>query len=303
MQRSNIIKQTLVFFACGAWLFFLLSLASFHVTDWPSHAIYPWPPIQNLCGSAGAWCAYNAFLELGQGAFLILFFTGVCLAIVLFNNRVGDLWLRTIGLLILSIAFAAAVHHFRPGSGSSFPEGYGGILGIGASSFLQTHFNTVGTRLILLTCVLIGLLLTADDLVLRAPGMVGGAISEVKQRTPQINFRFPAIPKLPSRPGVVTRDALIKPRPSAGDDDDELLKPPVLLPRGKNANEDQVIDLVRPKDDAELQPPKPPAPAQVRKDIVVRLPNSIKPRQTSPPPPKELAEYHLPDWDCLGNAE
>src|SRR5947207_4497261 len=207
MHRSNIIKQTLLFLACGAWLFCLLSLASFHVTDWPSHAIYPWPVIQNLCGSVGAWCAYYSFLALGQGAFLIVFFTGVCLAIMLFDNRVGDLWLRTIGLLMLSVAFAAAVHHFRPGSNSSFPEGYGGILGIGIASFLKAHFNNVGTTLVLLTSALIGLLLTADDLVLRAPGVVGGAITEVKQRTPQIKFSFPSLPKLPSLPRFVTRDA------------------------------------------------------------------------------------------------
>src|SRR4029079_9220921 len=108
-------------------------------------------------------------------------------------------------------ACAAAVNHFRPGSSSSLPEGYGGILGIGTSSFLQSHFNVVGTRLILLTSLLIGLLLTADDLVLRAPGVVSGAISEVKQRAPSMNFRFPALTKLPSLPGFVTRDALIKP--------------------------------------------------------------------------------------------
>src|SRR5262245_18663771 len=155
MQRSNIIQTTLLFLACGAWVFFLLALASFHATDWPSHAVYPWPATQNLCGSVGAWCAYYSFLVLGQGAFLILFFTGVCLAMVLFDNRVGDLWLRGIVLAMLSIAFAAAVHRIRPGSSTSLPEGYGGILGIGTSSFLKSHFNTVGAILILLTAALV----------------------------------------------------------------------------------------------------------------------------------------------------
>jgi S-DNA-T family DNA segregation ATPase FtsK/SpoIIIE len=336
MQRSNIIKQTLLFLACGAWVFLFLALASFHATDWPSHAIYPWPAVQNLCGSVGAWCAYYAFLGMGQGAFLILFFTGVCLALVMFDNRVGDLWLRTVGLLLLAIAFAAAVNHFRPGSSSSLPEGYGGILGIGTSSFLQSHFNVVGTRLILLTSLLIGLLLTADDLVLRAPGVVSGAISEVKQRAPSMNFRFPALPKLPSLPGFVTRDALIKPTRPALDDDEDDLKPPVLLERQKrpkNPDTEDVIDLVYPNDDPTPvedaafghDDPGPseaatipaasetastadaPAPAmsppQIRKDIVVKLPSSLKPRQTSPPPPKELGEYHLPDWEMLGDAE
>jgi len=338
MQRSNIFKTTLTFLGCGVWLFLLLSLASFQSTDWPSHSVYPWPATQNLCGSAGAWCAYYAFLGLGQGAFLILFFTGVCLAIVLFDNRVGDLWLRGAGLLVLSVAFAAAVHHFRPGSTSSLPEGYGGILGIGTASFLKMHFNNVGTTLVLLTAALIGLLLTADDLVLRAPGVVGDAITEVKQRAPQIKFRFPSLPKLPSLPNFRTRDSATKFRARPGiDDDDEPLKPPVLLERAKkNAKshaEDDTIDLVYPNDDltpaddgaATFDDPGPSeaakfpqpmeatdagaasgaamSPPQIRKDIVVKLPSALKPRQTSPPPPKELGEYHLPPWDCLGDAE
>src|ERR1700733_13575013 len=156
MARSHIIRQTLLFLGAGLWVFMLFALGSFHTNDWPSHQVYPYPPIQNLCGAVGAYVAYYCFLALGQGVFPILFFTGVCLALVVFKNEIGDLWLRTIGLLLLSIAFAAVIHHLRPGSASAFPEGHGGIVGIGTSTWLQAHFNTVGTRLILLTAMLIG---------------------------------------------------------------------------------------------------------------------------------------------------
>src|SRR5205823_4710018 len=46
-------------------------------------------------------------------------------------------------------------------------------------------------------------------------------------------------------------------------------------------------------------------PPQIRKEIVVKLPSMLKPRQVSPPPPppKELGEYHLPNWDFLHDAE
>src|SRR4051812_39942449 len=111
MERSNLLRRTMLFLSAGTWIFFMLALASFHTTDWPSHQVYPYPPIQNLCGSAGAWLAYFAFLVLGQGVFPVLFFTGVCCALTLCNNRVGDWWLRTIGLTVLSVAFAAGVHH------------------------------------------------------------------------------------------------------------------------------------------------------------------------------------------------
>jgi S-DNA-T family DNA segregation ATPase FtsK/SpoIIIE len=46
------------------------------------------------------------------------------------------------------------------------------------------------------------------------------------------------------------------------------------------------------------------AKIEPKKDIIVRLPSMVKPRQlTPPPPPKELGEYNLPDWVCLAEAE
>jgi S-DNA-T family DNA segregation ATPase FtsK/SpoIIIE len=310
-----------------------------------------------MCGSAGAFCAYYAFLAVGQGVFPILFFSGVCVALVMFNNRVGDWWLRIIGLTVLSIAFAATVHAIRPGSSASFPEGAGGILGIGTASYLQAHCNSIGTFLILLTAMLVGLLLTADDLVLRAPGAVSAAISEVKERTPAIafKFKFPEMPKLPSLPGFRTRDTVTdtgKPRPSAGDNDDEPMKAPVMLERPNKSKsikmdnaqaiavKDQDIELLYHNDDPipvadaahDADDPGPSEEAVIpedhglasvttidsseaadaaeqafppRKEIVVKLPSMLKPRQVSPPPPppKELGEYHLPNWEFLNDAE
>src|SRR5436190_14985495 len=96
MERSNVLRQVALFLACGAWAFLLLSLGSFRPTDWPSHQVFPYPPIANVCGSAGAFVAYYCFVAIGQGVFPVLFFTGVCLALVLFKNRVSDVWLRVI---------------------------------------------------------------------------------------------------------------------------------------------------------------------------------------------------------------
>ncbi len=291
----------------------MLSLASFHTSDWPSHQVYPYPAIQNMCGSAGACCAYYSFLFIGQGVFPILFFTGVCVALLIFNNPVGDWWLRTIGLTVLTIAFSAAAHHLRPGSPTGFPEGSGGILGICAATLLVPHFSSVGTMLVLLTAMLVGLLLAADDLVLRAPGAVSAAISEVRDRTPQlgITFRFPEMPKLPSLPSFRTKDSVApaakksrKTVASKTDDDDEPLKPPVLLERPKKS---EAAEESKPETKDEEETPEVPEPIptpQVRKEIIVKLPSMLKPRQVSPPPPpKELGEYHLPNWEFLMDAE
>ncbi len=350
MERTHVLRNTLLFLAIGSWAFLLLALGSFHPTDWPSHTVYPWPATQNLCGPAGAFIAYYCFLAVGQGVFPVLFFSGVLLALVLFNNRVSDIWLRIVGLLLLSTAFAAAVHHLRPGSMNGFPEGHGGLLGITASTFLQAHFSVWGTRLILLTGILVGLLLAADDLVLRTPGIAMATVAHVKEMAPSIpGFNFPSVPKLPSLPRFVTRDSTVMLKPpkpknasakpqakrqtdAADEDEEDDLKPPVLLKREKNApavkkvEESEDIELSYPHDEpaatenafvdagdappseeATIPPveeravPKPPEP---KREIVVKLPSMLKPRQTAPPPqPKELGEYHLPAWDCLDDAE
>jgi DNA segregation ATPase FtsK/SpoIIIE, S-DNA-T family len=391
MERSTSTRGVLLFLASGAWVFLLISLGSFHYTDWPSHSVYPYGPIQNLCGSVGACIAYYTFVTIGQGAFPVMFFSGVCLVLLMCNSRIGDWWMRGVGLLLLTIAFAAAVHHFKPGSYDSFPEGRGGIVGISTATVLQHYFSTVGTRLILLTTALVGLLLTADDLVLRAPGVVSSAYVVVKDKAPQIKWNFVPMPKLPALPKFVTKDAIAtaaariplppkrKVAPNAAEDDgeDDLvgavvaskaiaasstvtgtkkeragiatgalkpagpiapLSPEVVVAGGieeDDEDEDDLIDLSYQEDEpapaaaeaahvdeadpapseaAVIPPPEeqapepyesnvnaPPPPPKL--DIVVKLPNLIKPRQTAPPPPKELGDYHLPGWDVLAEAE
>src|SRR5258707_5302499 len=196
-----------VVFACG-WLFVLLALGSFRPTDWPSPAVYPYHAVQNLCGNAGAFIAYWTFLILGQGIFPILFFSGICISLYLFGNRVSDVWLRTIGVALLSVAFASAIHLIRPGTRDALPEGTGGLIGISTSGFLRAHCNGLVTSMILACAFLVGLLLAADDLVVRVPGFVGAAVATVKSRTPQVRFSFPPLPRLPALPKFVTRDSI-----------------------------------------------------------------------------------------------
>jgi S-DNA-T family DNA segregation ATPase FtsK/SpoIIIE len=376
--------------AVGGWLFLLLAVASFHATDWPSHAVYPYPPTQNLCGSAGSVVAYGLFLLVGQGAFPILLFTGVCVVLFVAQNRVSDPWMRTVGLVLLAVAFAAAVHGFQPGSENGLPEGQGGILGIGAATFLQSHFSTAGTRLVLATAILVGLLLAADDLVVKGPAYLMAAFSHVRESRPAIAVGVPNLNGLTR----LARDAASKVQQSAPiqrlvkpDEDPEELKAPVRLslwPRRNRESVDLTYDNDEPAvaaaepahvgdndpDPAEpaVIPPPPPPPAAVfngnskpptpvvkvtatpatttlspttivkeidgfndpvgdvpeasiddvspeptvvldgdvaerRPEIVVKLPSALKPRQTAPPPPKELGEYTLPGWDMLADPE
>ena len=382
--------------AVGGWLFLLLSVASFHATDWPSHAVYPYPATANLCGPAGAVVSYGLFLLFGQGAFPILLFSGVGVVLFVAQNRVSDPWMRTVGSLLLAVAFAAAVHDYQPGNDNGLPEGQGGVLGIGAATFLQAHFSTAGTRLTLGTAILVGLLLAADDLVTRGPAYLVAALAHVKQHRPAL-----AAAGLGSGLSKFARDAAAKAQQAGGpvrrlvkpDDDPEELKAPVRLALWSRRKRDDVdlsyendgpadagpahADAAH-ADDADPAPaapavippvPPPPAvvfnangkppvvkvtaspasspttivkeidgfvdpigdvpeasiddpspvpavvagvgsgdadvtgPAEQRRDIVVKLPSTLKPRQTAPPPPKELGEYTLPGWDVLADPE
>jgi S-DNA-T family DNA segregation ATPase FtsK/SpoIIIE len=416
MDHPSLIRRVLVVLLSGAWLFMLLSLGSFHATDWPSHAVYPYPPVQNVMGYAGAFVSYYMYMTLGQGIFPVLFFSGVCVALSMYGNRVTDLWLRAIGLTLLAVAFAAVVHMVKPGTHAGLPEGNGGILGIGASSFLRNHCSAVLTSLILICTFLVGLLLCADDLVVRAPAVIRGTIQTVRDHAPgikenirQMNWNIVPLPKLPSLPKFVTKDALAAAGKSGGpiarittddvggfdsEDDDAADAPRVLpqlekpLPRSKKraaiddeihleyANDDPAPaaqDMAY-RDDGDPAPSAPaiiPSPeeskvarpamvikagsapgtakntptvaaprsvattpiastpeiedrvaeatqptaddagagvngaADAKSEIIVRLPNTIKPRQSAPPPPppKELGEYNLPGWDELADAE
>ncbi len=366
-MRDKSWQRALLFVGIGAWIFLILAIGSFHPDDWPSHRVFPHPPTHNLCGKVGALIAYHLFAAIGQGVFPMLFFSGICLALVLFRNPVSDVWLRGIGLVLLTIAFAAIIHSIRPGSPNGFPEGQGGIVGIGIANLLQPHFNVVGTRLILLIGILVGLLLAADDLVLRTPALVGSAVNNLRTRTPKINWDFITIPRLPSLPRFVTRDAVAarpakkKPATKAAQveeedeeideaDTEEAASPIIPVSRRSErdklaermhidppepVNTDEDADVEAEPDDEEIElsyeddeappvedtvysdedAPEPSEPVEIpppeqqvvppppKNDIVVKLPAMVRPRQSAPPPPKELGEYHLPNWDALADAE
>ncbi len=348
MDRTNVFRRICLFLAFAGYVFLLVAIASFSPSDWPSHTVYPYPKTANLCGPAGALIAYYAFWLLGQGVFPMLFFSGVLIVMMAIQGKVSDFWMRAIGSLLLTVAFAGTVHSLMPSSAAGFPEGQGGLLGIGASAFLQTHFNVVGTRLILLTTMLVGLLLAADDLVLRAPAMARSAIDTigaVKEKAAA--FKLPSLPSLPSMPSLPSLPKWpAKSRVSEDDVDAAVAESSIPKKKSRIKDIDSEIELSYDHDEpaamdqvfADASDPAPSAaaasyepgplgeasihdvssdaanvsaplgagiaPPEIRKEILVKLPNSIKPRQTAPVPiPKELGEYHLPGWDCLEEAE
>jgi S-DNA-T family DNA segregation ATPase FtsK/SpoIIIE len=77
------------------------------------------------------------------------------------------------------------------------------------------------------------------------------------------------------------------------------------VPKPAAPQREETADAAAPAADADdMDAPDQPATPAIRRDIVVKLPNMLRPRQVAPPPPPmELGEYQLPGWDCLDEAE
>lgn len=335
-QRPHLVRWSLTLSAVAVWAFASVALLSFSPTDWPSHAVYPWGPTHNWCGQVGAWFAYHVYTFVGSGALAVMFFGALFLGMKIWGQKLGDMWLRAIGLVLIAASIGALTNLFSPSAGG-MPEGSGGIVGIAASAFLRSHFSGFGTMLVLTVSFLLGVLLAADELVIRMPVYVGGAYRAVKTNAPRLpTISLPDIPKLPSLPRFVTRDSLVTKAPPTTAivkaartsrsriaeivEDAEASTVAKKVRKLKAAAEaieaeasrdivdqDDVVEITEALDVLATEElpaaAEVDAPAAIKKDIVVRLAASMPTKRTAPPPPKELGEYQMPGWDHLAEAE
>ncbi len=142
---------------------------SHDVADAPSTQVYPPPQrVQNFAGAAGAAFSHYLFRWLGKGAYMGLLFGSVAATLVVMGQFVRDMTLRIIGVALLIAATSTAVFLVNPYSASGDLLGGGGILGAGCGAFLAAHFGKFSWCIIVVS-MLIGLVLAADELVLRMP--------------------------------------------------------------------------------------------------------------------------------------
>jgi len=158
----------------AACSFCWLSLLTFDPADWPSTKVWPHPsPPSNLCGSAGAWVAYQLFYWAGSGGYVIVLSVTVATMAAMVRGRVNDPWLRLVGVAFLAAGTAASVRMVAPGGAEALPHGNGGVVGIAIVHALSQQCSTAGTALIILCGIAIGLLLAAEGLMIRVPHAVG----------------------------------------------------------------------------------------------------------------------------------
>ena len=147
-----------------------LSLLTYSPTDPPSPAVYPpKSPVDNVAGPVGAHLAYFLRYWLGGGVYMGLLFATVAAGLLLFGGRVGELPWRFIGVGLLIAATSSAIFVVNRNSPGDPLDGSAGILGIAIGNALLSRMASMGTWIVLLISLCIGLMLTADNLVLQIP--------------------------------------------------------------------------------------------------------------------------------------
>jgi len=168
----------------GVCLILLCSCLSFDIGDWPSKFVYPHnQPAANWCGSMGAFCAYYLLYYIGPGVFIIL----ATLIYFLFNRLINppdrdgraaatmDSVMWTVGLALVTIAASTSFYCLWPHRIFNFPNGSGGVLGIGAAQFLRSHFAILGTFILVTAIWIVGTLLLADSIIMMTLRLLGFA--------------------------------------------------------------------------------------------------------------------------------
>jgi len=165
-----------VLFSVGALAlcaFLWPAVVTFNPGDWPSPNQYPHhSPAINACGVVGAWCAYQLRYYLGDGTYPLLLFVTLAAFVRLVRGQIDGLWQRVFGLALMVICTSASAHLIsQPGSGS-LPVGHGGVIGYALGEVLRQNLDRLGTLIVLVSALFVGLLFATEGWVLRLPAVL-----------------------------------------------------------------------------------------------------------------------------------
>lgn len=183
----------------GFTVFLALSLVTYSPADPLSEAIFPlnriYSPNQsvyplnteivNACGHAGASCADMLIRFFGISAYFVIACLGVVAAMLLMRRPIEGAGTRLIGWLATLVGGVTLLQMFAPSIGPTSVVGPGGYLGALGRTFLESHFATVGSLILLGSLVVGGVLLCTDYVLLHVAVFAGTAILNM---TPRVQF-------------------------------------------------------------------------------------------------------------------
>lgn len=161
--------------AFAAWVLVALALVSFDAADAPSRTVASWnQPPANLMGAVGALVALTVYEAFGFGAWIPMLLGGVALWATFTGRAISHPMVRVVGAVIAMIAFSALHATWFPRLGS-LAGAEAGLIPQWFAQQLVVRFNGVGTSLILLLALVLGLMVAADELL----GMLPKAFARV----------------------------------------------------------------------------------------------------------------------------
>lgn len=171
-QRLQIIRGCLILLVLISCLFLWVSVLSFSPLDAPNPHVYPHPEqAYNAGGKAGAWVAYKMFSYFGKGAYAAAAGLTMTIIVLAWKGHLPSLWQRIIGVSLL-ISVTSTVSYMLLDSPGSFLEETGGTLGYCLANWLLESVNWMIWPILFYGAV-VGLLFTAEELILQIPAMLG----------------------------------------------------------------------------------------------------------------------------------
>ncbi len=307
--RTDILALALL----AATAFVGASLFSYSPADPPTSTVYPASnQIANLCGSAGALTAHSLRSLFGLGSWMLVA-AMVLLDARLFSHReCKDPGLRLIGGICLVVAASFALQIMLPRISDCPIIGSGGYIGAWGRMVLSEHVSIGGSLIVIATLLAVGLLLSADLVILRylwnvltlpAWAVLWPLVGVPRERD-EATDAVPAVPKTADEKTVKTVRKL---RPSRN----ELIhksisvEAPLYVPGVDHSLPEESIPLAvdDTEDDQYMQPvvvePKLQAPFKVNPPVRMSAASDLgrggkRAIDTS---------YEFPDWNLLDGSE
>ncbi len=174
-------------------LFVWASVLTFDLGDWPSPHQFPHNnPTANACGTAGAWIVYQIRYVIGDGVFSILLFATVASLFRMMKGEISNLWERCAGLGLVTLCVSASSHLIFTDGQLSLVVGPGGLLGNVLGNLLHNNLEKLGTIIVLVSCLVVGLVFATEGWVLTLPALLTRAGRSSAQSLHRIRTRTAA---------------------------------------------------------------------------------------------------------------
>ncbi|MFG0254579.1 MAG: DNA translocase FtsK [Rhodopirellula sp. JB053] len=138
--------------------------------------------VQNACGSLGALISAVALDALGIGVSLLIGAGGGIATALLVRGHMNAPVLRSLGGCVVVLGACTAASMTTIELAGMPVVGNGGYLGAMGSTFLLQHFHPVGSWILTLTTLAVGLLLTTDYMLVYAGKKVVVGSAKVSRR-------------------------------------------------------------------------------------------------------------------------